>query len=59
MSDLLYMIINDLSIHLVPYVRKPCDHTITNIQISWVGFHRGDFEILDDTMFDMIGQVFV
>ena len=21
---------------------------------SWVGFYRGDFELLDDTMFDMI-----
>jgi len=35
------------------------DQTITNNQSSWVGFYRVDCEVLDDTMFDTIGPVFL
>ena len=52
------MIIHDLGIHIVRYLIRPYDQTITNIQFSWVCFYRVDFELSDDTMFDMIGPVF-
>ena len=52
------MIIHDLSIHIVPYLLKPYDRAITNISFSWVGYYRIEFELSDDTMFDMINPVF-
>jgi len=48
-SYLLYMIMHDLSIHIAPYLIRPYDQAITNIY----------FELSDDTMFDMIGPVFL
>ena len=59
MSYLLHMITHALGIHIVPYLIRPSEQTITNIQISWVGFYIGDLELLDDTMLDMIGLVFM
>ena len=53
------MIIHDFSIHIVPCLIRPSEQTITNIWISWVGFYRGDFGLLDGTTFDMIGLAFV
>ena len=58
MSYLLYMIIHNLSSHIVLYLIRPSEQTIANVQLSWVGFYRGDLELLQDTMFDMLGLVF-
>jgi len=52
------MIIHDLSIHIVSYLIRPYDQTITNIRFSRVGFYRVDLEPSQDTIFDMIGPVF-
>ena len=57
MSYRLY-IIYDLGIHIVPYLIKPYDQTITIISFSRVGFYRVESELSDDTMFDMIGPIF-
>jgi len=49
-SYLLYMITHDLSIHVVPYLIRPYNQTITNYQFLRVSVLRVDFQILDDTM---------
>ena len=59
MSYLLYMIIQDLSIHIVPYLIRTYVQTITTIKLSWVDFYRVDFELSSDTRFDLIEPVFL
>ena len=58
MNYLLYLIIRDLSVHIVTYLIRPYDQTLFIIQFSRVGCYRVDLELSGDTTFDMIGLVF-
>ena len=52
------MVIHDLRVYIVPYLIRPYAQTITIRFNFQVDFYRVDFELSDDTTFDMIGPVF-